>query len=142
MTGIVRLVSMAVLLSLVGVFLVNILSFGHQGHRGAPSHTAAASHHSDCPFMHHGESICPMTTLDHISVLRALFESSLPTFVTLVIVLGSTALVALVFLRRRPLSLLHAHAILRWRQTVTYSFVFRFYQSLLARGIIQPKVFA
>jgi hypothetical protein len=162
MKYVVRLLASVVLLSLFVVLLVSILSAGpHNHHRPSSHHLAKATmapghgdpltarhhgaqppaHHNNCPFMHHGESLCPMTTLDHIAVLRTIFESTLPAVVALTLIIGSVGVIAVTLVRLLPRSQ-STHTFFRWRQAVTYSFVYRFYQSLLARGIMQPKVFA
>jgi hypothetical protein len=83
-----------------------------------------------------------MTALDHLAVLRTIFESVLSGCIALILVVSTSLLFPLFLPMRRPLETLQAHAFFRWRTTVTYGFGYRFYQELYAHGIIAPRVFA
>jgi hypothetical protein len=140
MSTVVRLLAIITLLSLLGVFVALGLSAHISGHSSHTVHHAMTGG-SDCPFMHHGENLCPMTAPDHLTALRTIFESTLPAVVALTLIIGSVGVIAVTLVRLLPRSQ-STHTFFRWRQAVTYSFVYRFYQSLLACGIMQPKVFA
>ncbi len=128
--------ALAVMLSLGSVLFVSILNFGH-----ALDEHGMTARMTDCPFMAHEETLCPMTAFDHLSMLRGLFETTLPSILTLTLVIG-VALVPLFFtLKLKPLLRLHSHAFLRWRKSVTYRFSYRPFQDLFSNGILNPKLF-
>lgn len=131
------IVALAIMLSLGSVLFVSVLNFSHTF-----DHHEMASGMADCPFMTHEETICPMTTLDHLFALRSLFETTIPGIVALTLIVG-VALAAFIFAPKlKPLLQLHAHTFLRWRQRSTYTFPYRLFQELFARGILHPKLFS
>ena len=136
-TVVLTITTLAILLSLGSVLFVSVLNFSH-----AFNEHEMASGMADCPFMAHGESLCPMTAFDHISMLKGIFESTVPSIVTLTLVIA-VALVPFLFTPKlKPLLRLHSHTFLRWRQRVIYRFSYRPYQDLFSRGILNPKLFS
>ena len=128
--------ALTIMLSLGSVLFVSMLNFNH----AIDEHEMTAGM-TDCPFMAHDENLCPMTALSHLSMLRGLFETTLPTIRTLTLVIG-VALVPLFFtFKMKPLLRLHSHTFLRWRKNVTHRFSYRPFQDLFSRGILNPKLF-
>lgn len=132
--------SLALLLALVAmhIFVVMTVGFAASNH----GHHMDATHHmSNCPFMTHGETLCPMTVLDHLAAFRSLFESVLPAIIVLVLIAGGSVFWQLVFRQFRPLLFLHAHTILRQRKYLLTQFIYRQFQELFARGILHQKIY-
>lgn len=128
--------ALVIILSLGSVLFVSILNFGH-----AFDEHGMNTGMTNCPFMTHEETLCPMTVFDHLSMLRDFFETTLPNILTLTLTIGE-ALVPLFFtFKLKPLLRLHSHAFLRWRKNVTYRFSYRSFQDLFSRGILNPKLF-
>lgn len=96
---------------------------------------------TDCPFMEHGEVICPMNLADHIGAWKAAFVSVVTTVMTLMLVAGAVAFIAsatpfLFAPKRRPIPIR-----LNVLRTRTYSFSYRPLQELFSSGILHPKLF-
>ena len=96
---------------------------------------------TDCPFMEHGEVICPMNLADHIGAWKDAFVSVAPTIVTLIVAAGAIAFIAstapfFFTPRRKPISVR-----LNILRTRTYSFSYRPLQELFSNGILHPKLF-
>lgn len=97
---------------------------------------------ADCPFMTHQEVICSMNLTDHMETWKAAFLAVSPTLVLLLAVTGAIAFIVSVVPqlfapRHKPIPILHRQ--LRER---TYSFSYRPFQELFAKGILHPKLFS
>lgn len=104
-------------------------------------HHSDTSSHEGCPFMSHEDSICPMTALNHLALLRDIFEALIPSLLSLALLAGVATFVYVTIRQFKPILLFDTHTLWRWRIFVTYSFVMRIYQDLFARGILNPKLF-
>lgn len=96
---------------------------------------------SDCMFMSHQETICPMSVADHLGAWQSAFQAVAPSFVLLLVTLGAVAVVATTFpqlltSKPKPIPILQRQ--LRER---TYAFSYRPLQELFSKGILHPKVF-
>lgn len=96
---------------------------------------------SDCPFMSHQETICPMSVMDHVGAWKDMFLSVIPSLILLLALAGVSVLVASV----AP-NLLQSIRYLsppmhkaRFRQSYTFSY--RPLQELFSSGILHPKLF-
>jgi len=96
---------------------------------------------SDCPFMSHEETICPMSIMDHIGAWKDMFLSVVPSLILLLALAGVSVLVASVppNLLRRVQYLPPPIYISRLRQS--YTFPYRPLQELFSNGILHPKLF-
>ena len=95
---------------------------------------------NDCPLMSHHDSPCLMTMSDHIAILHTIFETLLPTIVSLVLLLG----VLIVLPRNYPdfyRLRFRWRIFIRWLTQITYTFTQRRFQDLFANGILNPKLF-
>ncbi len=141
MRSISIIIPILLLLSLGSVLFFAISTHSHsETHVTHQQHTMSTS--SDCPFMVHGETICPMTVLDHLGVLRSIFETVLPNIVTLLLMAGLAVGTYFCISRHKPLHLLHAHTFSKWRTSVLYEFSYKLHQSLFSRGILHSKLFS
>lgn len=132
--------SLTILLALLAMHIFVVVAFGYQ--TSNHSHSMDAVHHmSDCPFMNHSETLCPMTVLDHLAAFRSLFESILPAVIVLVLIAGSQVFWQLVSPQLRTLLFLHAYTFFRQRKYLLTQFVHRQFQELFARGILHKKVY-
>ncbi len=127
--------TLTLLLSLGGIIFVSTINFNH--HFSEQEMTSVIT---DCPFMEHGETICPMTAFDHILILKSIFETTIPNIVTLITISG-VLISFLIFPKLKPFLYLHSHTFLRWRQSVIYLFSYRPLQDLFSRGLLNPKLF-
>jgi len=96
---------------------------------------------SDCPFMSHTESICPMKLLDHVSAWKTAFFSAVPELTLLLATIGFGMLLASVapnLLRRIVYASTQVSQQLRER---IYTFFYRLLQELFSRGILNPKLY-
>jgi len=96
---------------------------------------------TDCPFMEHGEVICPMNLTDHMEAWKSVFLSLVPTLTLLLAAAGMAVFVASVapnLLRRISYSSSPRHRLLRYK---TYNFSYRPLQELFSAGILHPKLF-
>lgn len=95
---------------------------------------------SGCPFMSHGEVLCPMNVADHIGAWQSVFQAITPTIVLLlaVVVVATITSVAphLLLPRYKPIPIIQRR--LRER---TYAFSHRPLQELFSNGILHPKLF-
>ena len=96
---------------------------------------------SDCPFMVHSETMCPMTIMDHLGAWQTAFQMIVPSMLLLIAGASVCALLLSVAprvvrfkYRRPPISSIH----LRER---TYTFWSRPLQELFSNGILHPKLF-
>lgn len=127
---------MAIMLSFGSVFFVSTFNLGHT----FDEHGVTIGM-TDCPFMSHEETICPMTALDHLTILRSIFETVLPSIVTLSLIIGIALVVYFYNTKLKPLFRFHTNTFLQWRASVTYCFSYRLYQDLFSRGVLNPKLF-
>lgn len=129
------------------VALVLLLTFGSIVFVSAFNFSNALTEHGamqgmdDCPFMTHSETLCPMTALDHLMTLRSIFETVAPSISTLLFAVGVALTSCFFASKQRPLLQRRVRTFLRWRAFITYSFFYRLYQELFARGILHPKLF-
>jgi len=96
---------------------------------------------TDCPFMEHGEVICPMNLADHVGAWKSAFLSVVPTLTLLLAAAVMAVFVASVapnLLRRISYSSPPRHRLLRCK---TYNFSYRPLQELFSAGILHPKLF-
>jgi hypothetical protein len=96
---------------------------------------------TDCPFMSHEEVICPMSLMEHISTWKAVFLSTVPSIVLVLVVAGfATRFVkTFVFLFDRNKTKIRVayQACLK----KSYSFLQRTFQELFSSGLLNPKLF-
>lgn len=96
---------------------------------------------SDCPFMP-GMNMCPMTPLEHASIMQSFFTNILPqadSMLALLLVLSSIALVTIVWFRQlRPPLVCRSIYNHRWRALS----IEPLFQQLLSNGILNPKLFS
>lgn len=126
--------SLLLLLTLGGVFIVGTIDFSH-------SRTEVAHHDPNCPFMNHGESICPMSVLDHLSVLRNIFESVLPNLVIILLIASTISIFYSLKRKSRPSTKSRSYVHLKWRTLILTSFIYKPHQELFSSGILNPKLF-
>jgi len=96
---------------------------------------------TDCPFMEHGEVICPMNVVDHMEAWKSAFLSVVPALTLLLAVAGLAVFIASVapnLLRKIQYA---APPSSRWLQARTYTFSYRPLQELFSSGILHPKLF-
>lgn len=96
---------------------------------------------SDCLYMSHQETLCPMNVLDHLGAWQSVFLSVIPSIVLLMVAASAVSLAVftlphLLSPKPSPIPILYRQ--LRER---TYSFTQRFLQELFSNGILHPKVF-
>ncbi len=97
---------------------------------------------TDCPFMKHGEVICPMNFADHIDAWKSAFLSVVPTVTLLLVAVGMALLVVSVapnLLRKIKYA---SPPPQRWLAARTYSFSYRPLQELFSNGILHPKLYS
>ncbi len=136
--------ALTLLLALLAIHIFVVVAVGYSisHHSDLADHGSSGAHHmSDCPLMSHGETLCPMTALDHLAAFRSLFETTLPAIITLGLIIGVGVFWWMVTHPLRPLLLLPAHTFLRQRKRVLYEFYYRQYQELLASGIWHQKIY-
>lgn len=140
MTWLRTLTALTVLLALLAMHIFVVMAVGYQ--TSNHSHDMGAMHHmTDCPFMNHSETLCPMTVLDHLAAFRSLFKSILPAAIVLVLIAGASVFWQLVSPQLRTFLFLHAHTFLRQRKFALMLFVYRQFQELFAQGILHQKVY-
>lgn len=96
---------------------------------------------TECPFMSKGESLCSMDAFEHLGAWQSVFTATLSNSI-LLLLLGTAMTVVSVaphLLRK----LLYADPPLLTVATRErlYSFFYRPFQELFARGILHPKLF-
>lgn len=103
------------------------------------SHNIAGS--GDCPFKTHQETVCNMNTGDHLSAWKSAFAATVP-FLALLLLKTVGFAAALIGI---PYGMIYARYRLcllsRDVRERIYSFSYRPYQELFARGILHPKLF-
>lgn len=96
---------------------------------------------SGCAFMTHGEAICSMNTLDHISAWKSAFTAITPSLTLLLLALAAVAIVLAVapnlLLRQRY----RPQILPREVRDRIYTFSYRPLQELFSSGILHPKLF-
>ena len=98
-----------------------------------------SGHQSNCPFMAHEESWCPMNLVDHIDGWKTAFLSITTTIVLLLAVVGTlvTSVTPFIFkFKRNTVPILYRQFIQK-----RYSYSYRPLQELFSNGIINPKLF-
>lgn len=97
---------------------------------------------TDCPFMSHTETICPMSVFDHMEAVKSVFMGTVATLVVLL-------LAGVVGLRG---GVVPANLPRKLRQTIplflyqlkhrTYAYYVRALQDLYSNGVLNPKLFS
>lgn len=96
----------------------------------------------DCPFMTHGETLCAMSIVDHISAWQSTFLAVIPAF--LLLILAATGAVTLYTKRTLRLFIkLSNRILLRFKYSINrvHTFPPRSLQELFSNGILHPKLF-
>lgn len=137
MRFILSITTLLLLLAFGSVLFVSTIDLTH-----SYSEHGMSSGMTNCPFMAHGETLCRMTALDHLIMLRSIFETVLPSIITLTLIVGVVLVAYLYIPKLKPLLQLHAHTFWRWRISVSYRFSCRSYQDLFSQGILHPKLFS
>lgn len=96
---------------------------------------------SDCPFESHGESICPMDLMSHIGAWKATFVAALPGFVSLLTTGGLLLLVASLAPNLLGQPRYYVSQYLGHIRERTYTYIYRFWQKLFSKGVLNPKLF-
>jgi len=98
---------------------------------------------SDCPFVSHGEAICPMDFMAHIGAWKDTFVAVVPG--VMMLIAAASLLAAAISLAPNLLGQPHyfiQQFLGRVRErTYTYTFIYRFWQELFSNGILHPKLF-
>lgn len=128
-----KLIASLIFLSLGSILFVSLGGLNH--------HQATLSHEVDCPFMSHEDTICPMSSFDHISIIRSLLETTRPDIFEFFAV-GAMAVLYLSITRPDYSLNQKTKVFMRWRQLIVYRFFQRAHQALLASGILHPKLFS
>jgi hypothetical protein len=105
---------------------------------GNHEHTASTHH---CPFMADSDTLCPMSLIDHLTLVRGLFETPLGTLLIIASVAGIASLRPQV-----PLLVRHLYSALvamwwRSRQQLGYHYQVRQHQEYFASGLLHSKYF-
>lgn len=128
-----KVVSIAILAVFLGALFTSLfhMSFGMDMAGGM----------MDCPFMEHGEVICPMNLADHVGAWKAAFVSVAPADESLLLAAGVVLFTASIppFLIIRKWKLIPVH--LNSLRTKAYAFSRRPLQELFSNGILHPKLF-
>ncbi len=125
-----------VLGTITGIMLVGII---HVSHSTIQSNWVTGS---DCPFMSHEESLCPMDIGDHVSAMRSLFETVLPIHILVGLLLCCTILIPHNTIPKPAVKpFFTIRTLLRLQQYTIYRFSYRMLQIYFARGILNPKVY-
>lgn len=128
-----KLITSLIFLSLGSILFVSLGGLDH--------HQTTLSHEADCPFMSHEDTICPMSSFDHISVIRSMLETTRPDIFEFFVV-GAIVVLYLSITRSDHSLNQKTKVFMRWRQLIVYRFVQRAHQALLANGILHPKLFS
>lgn len=129
------IVTFGLLLILGSVLFVSAINLSHLHHDHGGAHSSVP-----CPFTAHEDTICPMTALDHLSILRGILDATIHGLVSLVLVFGLAILWSSYPDNKSRLRWAY-QLYLKWRKRVTYSFNYRQWQVWFARGILNPKLF-
>jgi hypothetical protein len=139
-----RIIAMTILV-LYSLFLIATPVYVAITMSHAASETSHHQHHEnghDCPFMMHEETLCDMTVLDHLSLIRNWFEALLPSILILTIVaIAAVVKIPHVLANDYVLqTLIRTHV--RWRQKLLTKYEYRSLSTLFARGILHGKPFS
>ena len=96
---------------------------------------------SDCPFMSHEETICPMSVMDHIGAWKDMFLTVIPSVVLLLALAGLPVLIACVAPNLLQSIRYVSPPIYKNRFRQSYAFSHRPLQELFSSGILHPKLF-
>ena len=96
---------------------------------------------TDCPFMEHGEVICPMNVVDHMEAWKSAFLSVVPSLTLLLAVAGVAIFVASVASNLLQKTRYLQPSFYSWSQSRTYTFSYRPLQELFSNGILNPKLY-
>ena len=96
---------------------------------------------SDCPFMSHEETICPMSVMDHIGAWKDVFLSVAPSLTLLLALVGLSVLTASVAPNLLQTIRYLSPPIYKTRFRQSYTFPHRPLQDLFSNGILHPKLF-
>lgn len=96
---------------------------------------------NDCPFMSHGEVICPMNLIDHIGAWKSTFFSVIPTLTLFLAAVGVAVLLASVAPNLWQGIQYTSSSIYRWLQIRVYTYSYRPLQELFSNGILNPKLY-
>ncbi len=127
-----KLVTFLIFLSFGSVLFVSLDRAGHHLITDRDTH---------CPFMSHEDTICPMSSFEHISTIRSLLESTKPSVIEL-FVIGSTLVLYINVIRPDYSLYQKTKVFMRWRKLILYNFFQKAYQALLSNGILNPKLFS
>lgn len=131
-----KFIALTILIALGGILTLSIVAFlPHEAQHG---HAMSGS---DCPFMDHEESICPMDLQAHLSLLENVFAASTPSL-PLLLILSVTSFLCLALPLNRRKSLRDQRRI-RWRWLAgrRLTFDFRGWQEHFASGLLNPKLY-
>lgn len=132
-----KLLVLVLLLSFAGVLFVGTINVSHSFDEHGMS-----SGMTDCPFMTHEETLCPMTALDHLAMLQNIFEATLPSIIMLTFIVGMILITFPSLPKLKTPLRPHMHTFWRWRRSVLYHFSYKLYQDLFSQGILHPKLFS
>ena len=130
---IMKIIAGTILLFLLGTMFVSLfhLSMG-MGMMGDTT---------DCPFMSHEETVCPMNLADHIGAWKDVFLSVIPGL-TLILAAAVTAIFVAPIAPNLLLKTQYTSPPLhRYLQIRTYTFSYRPLQELFSNGILNPKLY-
>ena len=126
--------SAALLLSVVGITLIGVFY--------VVTDTDMMLGMTDCPFMTHQETLCPMTTLDHINALQSVLVSIIPSSLTLLLAFLSGMILLAVGsipgIQEKQKLRMQIYSIYIDRPDRCYRHVL---QELFSRGVLHPKLF-
>lgn len=123
---------------MLGYITLMLASLLPVGHGFDPKHGTV-----DCVFSTQHESYCPHGVIDHITAWKSVFINMLPVG-SVVLVLAAVLLIqttAPFLLRRWLLHSIPITPFIRQLELRMYSFTYRAWQDLFARGILHPKLF-
>lgn len=131
-----KIIAALILISVGVILFAGVFSYGKHSHN---KHGFAST--TNCPFMQHEESLCPMTAFDHLSALRNLYETA--TFKTFVFnfYLGLALVAGFNALKAKWWLSFCLNTFWRWRQKAKYKYCVRRHQELFADGLLNPKLF-
>ena len=96
---------------------------------------------TDCPFVEHGEVICPMNLTDHMEAWKSVFLSVVPTLTLLLAAAGVAIFVVTVAPNLLQNTRYLQPTLTIWSRPKTYTFSYRPLQELFSNGILHPKLF-
>lgn len=131
-----KLIALTILIALGGILTLSIVAF--LPHEAGHGHTMSGS---NCPFMNHKESICPMDLQAHLSLLESVFTANTPSL-PLLLILSVTSFLCIALPLNRRRSLRDPRRV-RWRWLTERSLTFdlRGSQEHFASGLLNPKLY-